>query len=75
MASGYPPSTVVQLDKLGHPDGFAVSGDGTLVVATLFSGGSMLSCQAQMADARYGENGGPKVLWPRTVPSRVRSFG
>jgi len=39
MTSGNPPSTVAQLDQEGRADGFAASANGTLVVATLSSGG------------------------------------
>jgi gluconolactonase len=39
MASGSPPSVVAQLDEKGSADGFAFCRDGTLVAATLWSGG------------------------------------
>lgn len=39
MTLGVGPVLVAQLDKSARPDGFAVCADGTLVVATLFSGG------------------------------------
>jgi gluconolactonase len=38
-ASGDPPSAVCRFDASGRPDGFAICADGTLVVATLQSGG------------------------------------
>jgi gluconolactonase len=52
MAAGQPPSIVAQLDSQGSGDGFAVCSDGTLVVATLFSGGIDIVLPGQDGERR-----------------------
>jgi gluconolactonase len=69
MVSGDPPSVACRLETPARPDGFAVCADGTLVVATLQSGGLDF-----VAPCRGSERTARRRIWAEEVVATNCAF-